>query len=253
MPIYDKPVRQLIPEMAAELAADGRTFKRSDAVAWFRKRYPNIKEATVVAHVIRFCTNAPSRLHYGARQGEDLLFQVDRSRFRYFDPATDPTPIHSQTDIPERGLSTDEDADDEIASEPTEFAYESDLRDFLARNLGVIEPGLELYREDEISGVEFPVGGRFIDILGVDAHGDLVVIELKVSRGYDRVVGQLLRYMAWIHQHHAEDGQSVRGVIVARQITDDLRLAASQARAVSLYEYEMSVSVREVSRSASNT
>ncbi|MFZ4665357.1 MAG: endonuclease NucS domain-containing protein, partial [Prochlorotrichaceae cyanobacterium] len=85
----------------------------------------------------------------------------------------------------------------------TEFAYESDLRDYLAKNLQVIEPGLMLYEEEGITGVEFPVGGRFIDILAVDSNGDFVVIELKVSRGYDRVIGQLLRYMAWIQKNQA--------------------------------------------------
>jgi RecB family endonuclease NucS len=90
------------------------------------------------------------------------------------------------------------------------------------------------------------VGGRFIDILAVDSEKRLVVIELKVSRGYDRVVGQLLRYMAWIQKHHAEPGQAVRGIIAAREISDDLKLACSYLPAVSLYEYELSVSLRKV-------
>jgi RecB family endonuclease NucS len=78
-----------------------------------------------------------------------------------------------------------------------EFAYERDLQNYLAKNLHRVEPGLRLYEEDEISGIEFPVGGRFIDILAVDNQGNYVIIELKVSkvsRGYDRVIGQLLRY-----------------------------------------------------------
>jgi RecB family endonuclease NucS len=64
--------------------------------------------------------------------------------------------------------------------------------------MAAIEPGLRLYEEESVKGIEFPVGGRFIDLLGVDEAGALVVIELKVSRGYDRVVGQLLRYGGWI-------------------------------------------------------
>jgi hypothetical protein len=49
-----------------------------------------------------------------------------------------------------------------------------------------------------------PAGGRFIDILAVDENNDYLVVELKVSRGYDRVIGQLLRYMAWVGRHLAE-------------------------------------------------
>jgi endonuclease len=132
--------------------------------------------------------------------------------------------------------------DDDSSVEPSKFAYESDLRDFLARHLTIIEPGPQLYEDEGITGVEFPVGGRFADLLAVDAQGCLVVIEIKVSRGYDRVVGQLLRYMAWIRAHQAEVGQGVRGMIIAREISEDLRLACSSISDVELFEYELAES-----------
>jgi endonuclease len=73
-----------------------------------------------------------------------------------------------------------------------------------------------------------------------------VVIELKVSRGYDRGVGKLRRYMGWIAKNHADPGQAVRGIIVAREISQDLVLACSSLSDVELFEYEMSVTVRRV-------
>ena len=121
------------------------------------------------------------------------------------------------------------------------------LRDFLARNLYLLEPGLTLYTDEGITGVEFPVGGRFIDLLAVDTSGDYVVIELKVSKGYDRVVGQLLRYMNWIKMNQADEGQKVRGVIVAKNISEDLRLACAGLPDVALAEYELEVSIRPIS------
>lgn len=221
MPIYSKPVRTLIPEMVADLASHhGQVFSKDAAIDWFAQRYPKIKQGTISAHLIRFSTNAPSRLHYSARPDEDLLYQVDGSHFRLYDASKDPAPIHSKSDVTVQQQL----AEPGEPETPSEFAYESDLRDFLAKNLSVIEPGLQLYREEGITGVEFPAGGRFIDVLAVDAEKRLVVIELKVSKGYDRVVGQLLRYMAWIQQHQAEPGQGVRGVIAAREISDDLKL-----------------------------
>ena len=105
---------------------------------------------------------------------------------------------------------------------------------------------MRIYEEEGITGIEFPVGGRFIDILAVDAKGGLVVIELKVSRGYDRVVGQLLRYVAWIKKNLAEEGQSVRGFIVAREITEDLLLACSLVPNLELFEYELSLLLQRV-------
>jgi len=44
------------------------------------------------------------------------------------------------------------------------------------------------------------------------------VIELKVSKGYDRVICQLLRYLAWIEKNQAEPTQKVTGLIIAREI-----------------------------------
>ena len=168
MAIYDKPVRVLIREMAAELAPQiGHLFSKDQAIEWFARRYPKIKEGTILAHLVRFSSNAASRRHYNVKADEDLLFQVDRSHFRLYDPSNDPAPIHSKRDVvpPTR----DDSAKGETEGS-SEFAYESDLRDFLAKNLMIIEPGLQLYREEGITGIEFPVGGRFIDILAVDAE-----------------------------------------------------------------------------------
>ncbi len=244
MPIYDQPVRVLIKDMITALAPQkGVLFTKDAAIAWFGEHYPNIKEGTIVAHLVRFSTNAPSRLHYNARPDEELLFQVDGNRYRLFDPANDPAPIRSEIDA-SRVIEEKQEGIEAVS--PSEFAYESDLRDFLAKNLQVIEPGLVLYENEGIKGIEFPVGGRFVDILAVDANKALVVIELKVSRGYDRVIGQLLRYMAWIEKHQAETGQAVRGIIAAREISEDLKLACSYLPAVALYEYELSVTLRKI-------
>ena len=70
-----------------------------------------------------------------------------------------------------------------------------------------------------------------------------MVIELKVSKGYDRVVGQLLRYIAWVEQSLTPD-KPVRGIIVANNITEDLKLACSRIKDVTLIEYQISFTLR---------
>lgn len=250
MPLYSKPVRVLMKEMAGALSPDPNgVFTKKDAISWFAEKYPKIKVGTVTAHLTRLSTNARSRTHYSARPGEDdVLYQMDGSRYRRYRPGQDPAPIYEPHAT--SGASTvPEGEDEEAVSEPSgggEFAYETDLRNYLARNLSKLEPGLRVYEEEGITGVEFPVGGRFIDILAVDEKGGLVVIELKVSRGYDRVVGQLMRYVAWIKKNLAEPAQAVRGLIVAREISEDLLLACSLVPAVELFEYELSLSLTRV-------
>ena len=254
MAIYAKPVRLLMREMVSDFGLkDNQSFVREEAVDWFLQHYPKIKKGTVTAHLIRLSVNARSRFHYRPKPREDdLLFQIDSNHFRLYDTSQDPLPIHAvgNSEALKKVQEFEEDTEFGVS---TEFAYESDLRDYLARNLQVNEPGFSLYDEEGIIGVEFPVGGRFIDILGVDSNGDFVVVELKVSRGYDRVIGQLLRYMAWIQKNQADLGQKVRGVIVAREISQDLILACSLIPNVELFEYKLSLSLKQIHPASEGT
>jgi hypothetical protein len=244
MALYEKPVRLLMRDMVTDIGLKkDDILPRERVISWFAQKYPRVKEGTISAHLIRLSINATSRVYYSAKPGDDdLFFQLDGGHFRLYNASTDPSPIYEKT---QNGSSPPPEVPDEHEP-PTEFAYETDLRDFLAKNLSVLESGLRLYHDEGITGVEFPAGGRFIDILAVDAHDNLVVVELKVSRGYDRVVGQLLRYVAWVVARQAEPGQSVRGIIVAREISEDLLLACSTVPNVELFEYQLSVTLRRV-------
>lgn len=169
MALYSKPVRLLMKDMAAELAAEpGSSFSKNEAISWFTKNYPNVKPATVGAHLIRLSTNASSRTHYSAKPSEDdVLYQIDGSHFRLYRSDQDPEPIRAPEQA-EDAEELDDDADIEQSPRAGEFAYEKDLKNYLARNLRSLEPGLQLYDEEGITGLEFPVGGRFIDILATD-------------------------------------------------------------------------------------
>lgn len=240
--LNEKPVRLLLHDMAAAFGLQpGQVFTREQSIQWFRDNYPNVKEGTIAAHLIRLSTNIRTRLSYAVKAdgSDDLFYKIDSTHFRLYEPGRDPTPISELSPAPEEAAVQECEASGE-------FAYEHDLRDYLARNLHILEPSLKLYTDEGITGVEFPAGGRYIDILAVDQTGGYVVIELKVSRGYDRVVGQLLRYIGWVKRHHAEPGQSVRGIILAKDISEDLRLACADNPDISLFEYSLSVSVNKV-------
>jgi hypothetical protein len=134
---------------------------------------------------------------------------------------------------------------DDREDDEQQFAAESDLRDFLAKNPSRIEHGLRLYQADGRSGVEFAIEGGYIDILAVDSKECFVVIELKVGRGRNRAIGQLLYYMGWVDKHLGK--APCRGMIIAKEMPDDLALAVQRAAGVSLHRYTLSVSVELVS------
>ena len=178
MAIYEKPVKLLFHDMVEELAVQkSDILERDKIISWFRQKYPLIKQGTISAHLVRLSINAKSRIHHTVNQGEDdLFFQIDTKKYRLYDSASDPSPIYTKSqDSQEEEIIVTE---IENPTEENEFAYERDLQHFLARNLSLIEPGLTLYAEEGITGLEFPVGSRFIDILAKDKGNNYVVIEL---------------------------------------------------------------------------
>lgn len=143
------------------------------------------------------------------------------------------------------GQVTPPEEDEDILPDQ-EFAYETNLRDYLAKNLQVIERGLILYEDSISNGIEYPLstGGR-IDILAKDKNARFVVIELKVSRGRNPTIGQLLYYMGWVDTNLSKDQKS-RGIIIANEISDDLKIACQRVPDVSLYRYNLSVTTTKV-------
>jgi hypothetical protein len=98
MQIYDKPVRRLMHEMVEDIGlSKGSILERAQVHAWFEKNYPKIKRSTVNAHLIRMSTNAPSRVHYKAKEEDELFYQIDKKRFRLYDLEKDPSPIYDET------------------------------------------------------------------------------------------------------------------------------------------------------------
>ena len=251
--IYDKPTRVLLKDMLKDMGLKpGQVFTTSRTIEWFNHKYPKLQATSIRAHLVQASTNDRSRLHHPATNtSDDLLYKVDSGQFRLYEPGKDPAPIHEfvQGDVArEEEIATESSVEEGDEAQPgsSEFLLERDLQRYLAQNLDCIEPGLRLYKVEDIGGLEFDAGGRRIDILALDKSGAFVVLELKVSKGYDRVVGQILRYMNWIRQNLAEPGQRVRGIIVCRTVSEDLRLACASIKDVELFEYQLSVAVKRV-------
>lgn len=153
--------------------------------------------------------------------------------------------VEGLVDVITGGAATEEPYLEELAS----FALEAQLRDFIVTNIARVPVGgtrLRLYRDPSgRSGREYPTAVGPIDILAVDDSGNFFVIELKLDRGPDRVLGQLARYMGWVKANLALRSE-VRGVVVARSIDQKLRYAAGVMPNVTLLEYEIDFKVREV-------
>ena len=133
---------------------------------------------------------------------------------------------------------------DESVEDPSVFALEKHLEDFLVHNWPHTALGKEydIFEEDgEPVGQQYPSDTGPIDILAISKDKkELLIIELKKGRASDVVVGQIQRYMGYVLEDLAEADQAVRGIIIA--LEDDLRLrrALKVTNNIDFYRYQVS-------------
>lgn len=132
---------------------------------------------------------------------------------------------------------------DETVEDVSAFALEKHLEDFLVQNWHHTELGkrYDIYSEEGATvGQQYPSDTGPIDILAISKDKkELLVVELKKGRLSDVVVGQIQRYMGYVKDELAEDGQVVRGVIIGFE--DDIRIhrALSVAQNIEFYTYKI--------------
>lgn len=133
---------------------------------------------------------------------------------------------------------------DATVEDPSEFALEKHLEDFLVKNWNNTDLGknYKIYEEEgELVGQQYPSDTGPIDILAVSKdHKTLLVVELKKGRVSDNVVGQIQRYMGFVKDELAETNQEVKGVIIG--LEDDVRIkrALSVTTNIEFYRYKVS-------------
>lgn len=159
-----------------------------------------------------------------------------------------PGAIYRQENI-DAVLGEDGGEQEDIADDSASFALEYQLRDFIANNISMIPVGdrrLRLYVDPTgRDGIEFPTAVGPIDILAIDDSNTFIVFELKRGRSPDHAIGQLTRYMGWVKQTIGKENE-VRGIIVAKTITENLRYAVTVIPNVSLFEYEVSFQLKPI-------
>lgn len=253
---------QMIKEAVKNLG--GRT-TYSEIRNYIRDNHGEVNESSINCQIVVCTVNHPSRIHYpenkkprAANSRYDFLFTTGRGQVELYDPEK-----HGRWEIckNEFGKLTVaqaeiEDLPDVETAESTEqeqelsFPIESHLRDFIGQNIGVIRVDGETVKlyidENGREGIEYPTDVGRIDVLAVDKEGSFVVFETKLSRGSDKAMGQISRYMGWVKIKLAGN-KRVKGVIVAKRTDENLKYAVSVIPNISLFEYELNFKIREVS------
>jgi restriction system protein len=133
---------------------------------------------------------------------------------------------------------------DETVEDPAVFAMEKHLEAFLVQNWKQtpLAKQYDIYEEDgEMIGQQYRTDDTgIIDILAISKDKkELLVVELKKGRASDAVIGQVQRYMGYVKEELAEEGQDVKGVIIALEDDKRIRRALSVAPNISFYLYKV--------------
>jgi restriction system protein len=132
---------------------------------------------------------------------------------------------------------------DNTIEDPSEFALEKHLEDFLVKNWKQTELGkdYDIYEEEgELVGQQYPSDTGPIDILAISKDkSTILVVELKKGRVSDNVVGQIQRYMGYALEELAEVHQTVKGVIIGLEDDLKIRRALLVTNNIEFYRYQI--------------
>jgi hypothetical protein len=139
---------------------------------------------------------------------------------------------------------------EETGLEPAQlFGLERYLQEFIRDNWEMIKEfkGWSLYEEDGNQvGFEYNTGeiGR-IDLLAHHkSEPKWLVIELKRGQTSDQTIGQVLRYMGWVHKNLAEPKELVEGMVICKSSDASLNYALMNTKNVRLLVYEVDFQLR---------
>lgn len=147
---------------------------------------------------------------------------------------------NGEIEIPGISRSEDNDKLDEIDEELFSLSVEQDLQDYLIKKIDSLEDGLTIFKD----GIEYKTKSGFIDLLAIDKHDSLVVIELKAGKAKDSALGQLLGYIGSIMDLFPE--RNVRGILVASDFEMRVVNAVKHISNIELKQYQVLFNFNEI-------
>ena len=164
------------------------------------------------------------KLGWKESEGADTVFVIKPDSNNSFEYANDY--------VEELETEIEELEDENEAAQEVTFTLERDLQRALRQAIQSIELGLEITD----GGKERHTVAGFVDITSRDAQGRSVIIELKAPTAKPEVIAQTLAYMEAVQ---TEDKKEVRGIIVASDFADRVKLAARQIPNLKLIKYSI--------------
>lgn len=223
---------------------------------WILEHYPGTNVNTILNQIIVCTVNHESRVHYRENNRPrrcddiyDILYRPEAGKLEMYDPR-----IHGIWEIArnEKGVllvkkvNESRENKNEDVTVASGYLEERHLRTYIAKNLNMIEEGLQLYVDVfGNDGVEYPSDFGPIDILAIDKQGIFVVIEIKTDHFADASSGQILKYRNWVRRHLAS-GKKVRSYLIGSEIPEHVRYSLADCEDIYLKEYDLSIKLKDI-------
>lgn len=223
---------------------------------WILEHYPGTNVNTILNQIIVCTVNHESRIYYKENSHPrrcddiyDFLYMPETRKLEMYDPR-----LHGTWEIAEnkkgvlfvRKVNEAGESRNGDVSIGCGYLEENLLRTYLAKNLELIEDGLQLYVDAfGNDGVEYPTDFGAIDILAVDKQGKFIVIEINTDRFTDVSSGKILKYRNWVRRHLAS-GKKVCGYLIGSEIPEHIRYSLADCEEIYLREYDLSIKLKNI-------
>ena len=224
-----------------------RPVSTKEVYNYITSKYPGQewKESSIRVYLIGLSYNHTTAKHYDSINRHPCFIHVGNGKFRMADLKRDEEIINRPLEFPNDPEIGENSPNDFSLAKEAVISLEKDMEDYIIKNLVSLEDGLKLYSHNATSGRQWNTDAGIIDILAIDKDNNLVVIELKIGKAKDSVIGQILGYISWVKNNIAED-QEVRGIIIAEEFDKRVLYAADNIPYLQLKSYRVNFSFQDV-------
>lgn len=134
--------------------------------------------------------------------------------------------------------------DEEITEQITHgFSYKGNLRKSIIKQIPQLFPDYKLLNRNT-DNIDYGCDDCFVDLLLENNNGDLLAIKIEPGAACVDVFGELAIYFGFLMQKFPE--RSIKGCIIAGEISDSLKHASKITDMISLKTYKMRLELEDL-------
>lgn len=133
-----------------------------------------------------------------------------------------------------------------MPAESKDLGSQTHMLNLIKSNLGMLGEGMSLFTDSQgVPGLNYKTPLGLVDLLVTDSRGSLVLVRFDESGTSTDLIGSMCAQMGWV-QDTLAGKRSVRGIILTREASEQLKYAIKAIPGITLMQYEFKFEVRPV-------